>query len=430
MHFRRWIVACVVILPCCFFSFGQMARFPMSIDDVVKTALDTNREYMAAKERLAEARALVRQAGLRPTPAIEVEASSGAILGNPGESEYSAGYFHTFETAGKREKRIAAAQIGLLLAEAEVQERQRLLVSEVKRRFIAAASERLKLDSVQALLPASEESYRLTARRVELGDAVPLEEQLLFAESNRVRAQHAVLAGASDAATMRLKAAVGLSSEEPLEIAPALTFAQRDLTLAQLQQQALNRRPDLRIVRLLEEQAAAETAVAQAERRPDVTASVAYTQSHSRFDQFGLSESGAIVPLRDSDNTVRFGLSIPIFTRKRAEAATATALSREAQQRLRNEYLMRAIPQEVEAAYRQWSAAIRALQILRAGVLEPSQKNLTVIREAYRLGQLRLYDVLNEQRRLADLQLSFVDAQAEAARALVELESAAGGNLP
>jgi cobalt-zinc-cadmium efflux system outer membrane protein len=227
---------------------------------------------------------------------------------------------------------------------------------------------------------------------------------------------------------MRLKSAVGLSSEDALEITPALTFAEREI--AELQQHALDQRPDLRIVRLLAEQAAAGTAVAQSEGRPDVTASVGYIHSRSRFDQFALSDSGDIVPLRDADNIVRFGLSIPVFTRKRAEAATAAALSREAQQRLRREYLMRAIPQEVEAAYRRWSGAIRALQILRAGVLEPSQKNLIVIREAYRLGQLRLFDVLNEQRRLADLQLSFVDAQAEAARALVELESAAGGNLP
>jgi cobalt-zinc-cadmium efflux system outer membrane protein len=55
---------------------------------------------------------------------------------------------------------------------------------------------------------------------------------------------------------------------------------------------------------------------------------------------------------------------------------------------------------------------------------------VVVIREAYRLGQLRLLDVLNEQRRLVDLQLSYIEAQAQAARALVELERAVGGPLP
>jgi cobalt-zinc-cadmium efflux system outer membrane protein len=67
---------------------------------------------------------------------------------------------------------------------------------------------------------------------------------------------------------------------------------------------------------------------------------------------------------------------------------------------------------------------------MRTGVIEPSQQNLTVIQEAYRLGQLRLFDVLNEQRRLSDLQLSYLEAQADAARALSDLERSVGGDLP
>ena len=73
---------------------------------------------------------------------------------------------------------------------------------------------------------------------------------------------------------------------------------------------------------------------------------------------------------------------------------------------------------------------MRSLEILQTGVIDPSEKNLEVIREAYRLGQMRLLDVLNEQRRLVDLRLAYVEAQAEAARALTELERAVGGTLP
>jgi cobalt-zinc-cadmium efflux system outer membrane protein len=45
------------------------------------------------------------------------------------------------------------------------------------------------------------------------------------------------------------------------------------------------------------------------------------------------------------------------------------------------------------------------------------------------LGQLRLLDVLNEQRRLLDLQLAKVDAEVEVLRSLTELEKAVGGEL-
>jgi cobalt-zinc-cadmium efflux system outer membrane protein len=171
-------------------------------------------------------------------------------------------------------------------------------------------------------------------------------------------------------------------------------------------------------------------ALAEAEGHRDLTASAKYTRSNSHFDQFGLSDSGSFVPLNDTDNIITVGLSIPLFTKDRAQPAIDVARARQSQQGLRRERLARAIPQEVDAAYRRWSGARRSLDLLRSGVLDPSGRNLTVIREAFRLGQLRLLDVLNEQRRLTDLQLSLIDAEGDVARALADLERAIGGNLP
>ena len=48
---------------------------------------------------------------------------------------------------------------------------------------------------------------------------------------------------------------------------------------------------------------------------------------------------------------------------------------------------------------------MRTRDLLRDGVVGQSNKNLAVVREAYQLGQLRLLDVLNEQRRLTDTEL-------------------------
>ena len=193
---------------------------------------------------------------------------------------------------------------------------------------------------------------------------------------------------------------------------------------------ALRQRSDLTILRLLEEQAGSEADLARAEARPDITASIRYSRSRSAFDQSGFSENGTITPLRDTDNIVTFGVSIPLSNKKRAEANVDAANSRSTQQRLRLEHLQKSIPQEVAAAYKRWTGATRSMEILMTGVIEPSRKSLSVIEEAYRLGQLRLLDVLNERRRLSDLQLSYIEAQAEAARALNELERATGGDLP
>jgi cobalt-zinc-cadmium efflux system outer membrane protein len=58
-----------------------------------------------------------------------------------------------------------------------------------------------------------------------------------------------------------------------------------------------------------------------------------------------------------------------------------------------------------------------------------SNKNIAVVREAYQLGQLRLIDVLNEQRRLTDVEFTYLDARVEVARALADLERLTGGLL-
>ncbi|MGH9785182.1 MAG: TolC family protein, partial [Terriglobia bacterium] len=93
------------------------------------------------------------------------------------------------------------------------------------------------------------------------------------------------------------------------------------------------------------------------------------------------------------------------------------------------EHLEGVIRLEVEAAFRRWEAANRALEILNHGVIGPSEKNLAVVREAYSLGQLRILDVLNEQRRLIDTQLAYLDAQSELFQSFAELERAAGGSI-
>ena len=106
-------------------------------------------------------------------------------------------------------------------------------------------------------------------------------------------------------------------------------------------------------------------------------------------------------------------------TRGRNQGNLDAAISRERTARLRREYLEAAIPLEIEAAHRRWRAALNAVSALNQGVVQQSAKNLDVIRQAYQLGQLRLLDVLNEQRRMLDTELSYIDAKAELARAEV-----------
>jgi len=409
-------------------AMGQSGEAFASADELVRTAIERNREFLALRQRLAEAQALLRQAGVRPTPTLEVEGGTGRPLGAVGAEEYSAGYFHPIETAGKRDKRVRVAQSTVELAEAEISERRRQLAFEIKSRYADALAEQRKIEALDRLITVQRDSYRLTEVRARAGDAAVLEAQLLSTELYKAEAQRTVASGRLASLLLDLRKVAGLTAASPLGLGE-LTSATSGYELAQLQRRAAEARPDLRVARLLERQAEAETALAEAQGHPDLTLSARFSRRHSQFDQFGLNASGSLAPLRDRDNLVTFGIAIPLLTRRRNQGNIEAARSRVEAARLRRQHLEATMPLEVEAAFRRWSATKRNLEILVRGVIQQSEKNLAVIRQAYELGQLRILDVLNEQRRLIETQLAYIDAQAEQFRTLAELEKAVGGEI-
>jgi len=399
-----------------------------SLEDLVRLAQERNRELQSVRQRVAEQRGLLRQAGLRPAPGLEVGFGSGRPLGTTGERNFSTTYSFQFETAGKRSKRIAVAEKAVALAGADLDQRVRELVFEIQTRFMEAVASRRKLQMLDRLAAVSRDSLLLTEARIKEGDAAPLERDLLLVEINRGRAQRAEFTAREQSALLELRRLAALRPDEGVRAGdkPRATDVP---SLSELRKLALQVRPDLRIARLLEEQGGAELALAEAQGKPDVTISAGYSRETSSFDPLGLSRTGTPVPLRDTDNVLSAAVSIPLFGRRRNLGNVEAVLARTAGARLRREHLESVIPLEVEAAYGRWESARRALEVMDRGVIDLSEKNLVVIRQAYSLGQLRMLDVLNEQRRLIDTRLAYIDTLSQTWRALAELERAVGGPL-
>jgi cobalt-zinc-cadmium efflux system outer membrane protein len=192
---------------------------------------------------------------------------------------------------------------------------------------------------------------------------------------------------------------------------------------------ALSKRPDLIALQIAGEQAAKQSKLAEVETKPNLTLSGQYSHVDTAFDQFGLTRAGALTPIRDHVDSVGLGISIPLSSARRNRGNIEAAIARQSGARLRRGYLESAIPTQVEAAYQHWSAAQSAADVFTKDVVDQSEKNLAVMRQAYNLGDLRLLDILNEQRRLLDTELSYIDAQAELFRSYAELEQTTGGSL-
>src|SRR5262245_25612106 len=92
------------LLALCCMGLGRLSSQtpaqPSGVDQLIERAFERNREVLAAQQRVSEARGLLRQAGVRPAPTVEVNAGSGRPLGTQGEEEYSVGYVQPLEMGG------------------------------------------------------------------------------------------------------------------------------------------------------------------------------------------------------------------------------------------------------------------------------------------------------------------------------------------
>lgn len=404
----------------------------LTVDELVRLALERNRDLLATRERLAEAQGLLRRAGVRPNPTVDIDYGSGDPLGSPGTTELTLRYAHPIEFGGKRGKRQAVGQGGVAAATAEYAARGRQLVFDVKSRVADVRAAEAKTLALAEVLAAGREALRLTRARVSEGDAGGLEAQLLAVEVARVEAQHATLRGRASALLSDLRRLVGVDAGEvPSVAAEATPRPDGEFALDELTARALKTRADLQAARALEQQGAAELDLARAEGVPDLVASATYTQDTDTVDGlFAVTASGRTAPIVDDDKRFSVGVSIPLFWRGRNRGHVDAAGARATGARLHREYLEAAVARDVEAAYTRWVAARDTAAIFRQGITTQADQNLATMREAYTLGQLRLLDVLNEQRRLIELRLSQIDAETELAQAAADLERAVGMDLP
>lgn len=428
MHRRNLLLACVLLCPVVA-AAQQQPTTDASVDELVRAGIVNNKGLAAIRERVAQMQGQARQVRVRPSPTLELSGAAAEPFGTGGEHEYSVGLSQTIESFGKRSKRASVADSAVAVAQAEVDERTAQLGYEIRTAYAAVLAERRKLKELDLLISLNRETLRLTEARVKEGDVAALEANLLRVEVGRSELGRRSAQGRLVAAENELRRLVGLSRDTVL---PDANFAPPPpAPLEALQRQALEQRADLTSARVEEQQQSVNLALARAEWKPGVTVSASYNRQSTAFDGlYAVNALGAPSPIRDQVSALGFGLSIPLRTAHSNAGAVQAANARVTEARLHREQLERSIPLEVESAYEHWLSAHDVVQLLQTNVLKPSIANLSVMRESYSLGQLRLLDVLNEQRRLTDTQMQFIDAQADLARAWAELERVSGGLLP
>jgi cobalt-zinc-cadmium efflux system outer membrane protein len=393
---------------------------------LVRRSLVSNAEFTAARLDIERGRARLTQAGLRPNPTVDFEQTTGRLTGSPGERESSIGFALPLELGGKRQRRIDLARAELDAAEAEVADRERRLIADVRTAYAEAMAALRELEITENLNNLDVQTARVVEIRVTEGDSAPIELNLLRVEVERLKARRALVEGRLEAALLRLKNLAGIAPDESLLLGEDLSspgLPDPPPSLAAAIDMALRTRPDLRLARLTEEVAQAGLRLARAQATPDVTAFSKYSMNRSIFD------NTPVGVLRDRDKLFSFGVSISIPAFNRNQGAKAEAEAAILQASKRREFAETVVRADVASAYTRYKAASTALATLQQGVLARSMENIKSIRGAYEIGAFRVTDLLVEQRRYVDLQREFIEALTERYRALADLQSAMGSSI-
>jgi cobalt-zinc-cadmium efflux system outer membrane protein len=395
-----------------------------SSGDLIRRALQSNAEFTAARFDYQRVLARLRQAGLRPNPTVDFERGTGRGAGSPGESATTIGVALPLELGGQRRRRIELAEAELAATEAEIADRERRLIGEVRAAYAEALAALRELQTTEELNKLDLQTARVVEARFTEGESSQLELNLLRVEVERLRARRAIVEGKLQAAALNLKLLAGMAPEESLRLredlsAPLLPEAPPSLATAI--ELALQQRPDLRLARLNEAAAEAGLKLARAQAAPGVTVSARYSSD------IGITDPPApLTPVPDQSRSLSFGVSVELPFFKRNQGAIAEAATAIAQARARREFAEQVVRSEVTSAYARFKAAQTARRLFEQGVLVGSNANINTLREAYRMGAFRVTELIAEQRRLVDSQREYTEALTERYRALADLQTAIG----
>ena len=363
------------------------------------------------------------RAGLLPNPSLEVEAGTGALTGSSTENSLSLGVSQEFFLAGKREKRLAIAERELEMYRWQLADQERVLREEVKTAFydVVLAEQRIALADRYIVL--NRQLLDVAKERLTAGDIPELEMNLIKVELARSEGAKLDLAKSLLQSQAKLLTIMSLPlGQQPIISGNLESAASLTKTLAELKQFAHERRPDLKALGSEKSRGESDIILAEAEGIPNLTAGLALTRDTTAIDVGGVEH-------KDADYIVglRLSIPIPVFDKNQAGVQEARAKRNSTESRLTA--AIRSVEREVETAYARVQNADKVLGLYRIDIIPQLEENLKLTREAYRLGEVGVLAVIQEQKKFFEVNEGYLTALHDRQAALVKLESAVAIDL-
>lgn len=404
-------------------SLARAEEQIISLPQVIEYSLQNNGDLKALREEKGLRDAGKVRAGLLPNPTLELEAGTGALTGSSSENTLALGLSQEFFLASKRDKRLSIAERELDIYRWQLADRERLLRDEVKTAFYDAllAKERVTLADRSIIL--NKQLLDVTKERLAAGDIPELEMNLVKVELARSEGARIDVAKAMLQNQAKLWTLMGLSIGNQPAISGKLDAdSSMAKSLVDLKQLAMSNRPDIRALEAEKGRGDADIILAQAESIPNLTAGLVL-----RRDTTAMVIGG--VEGKDTAYTIGVKLSMPIPIFDKNQAGIQEAKAKRSSSENRFTAVTRNVEREVETAYAGYQNATTVLSIYMADIIPQLEENLKLTQEAYRLGEVGILAVMQEQKKFFEVNDGYLAVLHDHQTAFVKLESAVATEL-
>jgi len=422
--FGRGARLLISIIMCIFASAPVFAKTQkLTLPQIVEVTLQNNGDLKSFREEKGVRDAGKVRAGLLPNPILELEGATGSLTGSNDESSMSVGVSQEFFLEGKRAKRLTIAERELEIYRWQLADRERLLREETKTAFYDAVLANNRSDLVDKAIDLNRQLLDVTRERLAAGDIPELEMNLVKVELARSEGLRIDVTKSLNQSQAKLWTLMGLPSGESPEINGNLDLdVNVTKSLLELKQLALGLRPDVKALEAEKGRGDADILLAEAERVPNLTAGLFYSHER-RTDANGAGEE----KVRDNLLGIRLSLPIPVFDKNQAGIQEARAKKSSSESRL--SAASRNVEREVETAYASYLNSEKILSLYKTNIIPQLEENLQLTQEAYRLGEVGILAVIQEQKKFFEVSDGYLLALHGRQAALVKLEAATAADL-
>jgi len=395
-------------------SDAQEPPATLKLQDLIQEALAHNPDLAAARLRWEASREVIPQARSLEDPEFSItqwRIPSNFNLGREGETWY--GISQTFPFPGKLSLKGQVAQQEAEIAEQTHQTKIREVTTKVKtayyQLFLINKAIELHLEH-QTLL---EEFAKIADEKYAVGQVSQQDSLKARVELSKLHNSLLVLEQEQVSAQAEINALLNRPPQMPLGKPEEVIYHPFSLTLENLQQQALQERPELHAATIAIRRSEKARSLAKKNYLPDLMMEVMYWDVHDGPNQWEVVTE----------------INLPWIFKAKYDAKVRQAVAEEKQARseyqgMRNQTLF-----ELKDLFVKVKTSEQLIQMYQSGVLPQAEQSLGAARIGYQAGKVDFLNLMDSERALRDFQVEYYTALAEYQQRIAELERGVGAEF-